>query len=462
MIDVDIRTRHQRPRLVAALGLAAALLVASCGDQAEGTGAEDGASDGSQIDGSGEGRAAGGSGGSGGSTTSGSTAEAAADEATEAPPAEPWDELELSLVPVASLAEPTALAARPGSEDLWVLERSGRVRVVERTIESDTEQLKLLIEPVLDISDQVGTAGEGGLLGLAFSLDGGLLYLHYTDVDGDTVVSEVEVAETTADPASERVLLQVDQPFSNHNGGDLAIGPDGYLYIGLGDGGSADDPQGNGQNTATLLGTILRIDPAPSGGDQYSIPDDNPFAGSNEGRPEIWLWGARNPWRFSFDAATGDLWIGDVGQNAIEEIDLLPASSGAGQGANLGWNLMEGDEPFAGDPPSDHVGPIHTYRHEDGRCSVTGGYVYRGSAVPGLEGVYLYADYCTGEVWGLAAAGGDGAVEVALLALDRRPGNVISFGEGPDGELYLLEGDGRVSRIQLAGSGDGVVIVADS
>jgi glucose/arabinose dehydrogenase len=365
-----------------------------------------------------------------------------------------WMAEPLDLVPVASVAEPTALAARPGSDDLWLLEREGRVRLIEHAVDPDTGtgELRLLAEPVLDLSDQVTTDGEGGLLGLAFSAAGDQLYLDYTDTAGDTVVSSFALDGDTADPADEQVMLTVGQPYSNHNGGDLQLGPDGYLYIALGDGGSADDPDGNGQDLSTLLGALLRIDPTPGGEAHYLVPPDNPFVDDPEAQPEIWLYGVRNPWRFTFDPGTGDLWIGDVGQNEVEEIDLLPAADGAGRGANLGWNLMEGDQPFAGDPPVDHVAPIHVYPHEAGACSVTGGHVYRGDAIPSLDGVYLFSDYCSGGVAGIERAG-DGQPVVAPLQLATGPANVVAFGQGPDGEVYVLEQGGSVSRIQPAGDG---------
>lgn len=372
-------------------------------------------------------------------------------------PLRPWEDVDLSLLTVATLDQPTALAARSGSDDLWIIERDGRVRLVERTLDLDpdsgegSETLRLRPEPVLDISDRVGTDGEGGLLGLAFTADGERLFLHYTDRDINTVVSEFPLSGPALDvtePSSERVLLRADQPYANHNGGDLHIGPDGMLYIGLGDGGSGGDPHGHGQNLETLLGTILRIDPKADGDAAYSIPADNPFVADDAAQDEIWTWGLRNPWRFSFDSATGDLWIADVGQGSVEEINHLAAGADpAGRGANLGWSLREGDRSFEGDPPPDHVEPVHVYTHDDGRCSITGGRLSRGSLIPELEGVYLYADYCTEAVTGLRHSV-DGTVRVADLTLDRDVANVIGFGEGPDGEIYIMEQGGLVSRLQ--------------
>ncbi|MEM7275425.1 MAG: PQQ-dependent sugar dehydrogenase, partial [Actinomycetota bacterium] len=229
--------------------------------------------------------------------------------------------------------------------------------------------------------------------------------------------------------------------------------PDGFLYWALGDGGSGGDPENNGQDRQTLLGSILRIDPAATTGEAaYAVPADNPFVDDPDARDEIWTWGLRNPWRFSFDAETGDLWIADVGQNALEEITLLrQGEDRAGRGANLGWRIMEGDQLFDGDePPPGHVPPVFTYDHSNGRCSITGGYTYRGDLNRALDGVYLFADFCTGEVFGLEAFA-DGRISVANLLLGRTPEQVIGFGEDADGELYLLEANGRVSLIRRPG-----------
>ncbi len=374
------------------------------------------------------------------------------------PPEDPqWLGQELQLLTLATLEAPMALAARSGGDDLWIAERPGRVRQVQRRVDIDEQEqsFRLMNTVVLDITDRVTTAGEGGLLGLTFSTNGRFLYVSYTNNQGNSVVAEYEMGAITAFPGTERILLEVEQPFSNHNGGQISFGPDGFLYLALGDGGSGGDPLNSGQDTTTLLGSILRIDPAATTADAaYAVPPDNPFADGVDGRPEIWLWGVRNPWRFSWDAETDDLWIADVGQNLVEEITVLRRESApAGKGANLGWRIMEGDQLFDGDePPPDHAAPIFTYDHSNNRCSITGGYVYRGDLNRALQGVYLFADFCTGEIFGLDELS-DGRIVVADLLFNRAAANVVSFGEGPEGELFVLESGGEVSLIRLPGVG---------
>jgi glucose/arabinose dehydrogenase len=247
--------------------------------------------------------------------------------------------------------------------------------------------------------------------------------------------------------SSRRSILSVEQPYPNHNGGEIEFGPDGYFYIGLGDGGDAGDPEGNGQNTEVLLGKILRIDPLnPGNGQEYSIPSDNPFADGDGGAPEVWLYGARNPWRFSFDAETDDLWVADVGQNEWEEIDLLPAADGGGKGANLGWDRMEGTHSFEGDEPDDDVLPVYEYSHDDG-CSVTGGVVYRGSAVPELAGAYLFSDFCQGTLRAIRVAGGELADE---RVFDAETSSASSFGVDAAGDVYVASLEGPIYRIDPA------------
>jgi glucose/arabinose dehydrogenase len=253
------------------------------------------------------------------------------------------------------------------------------------------------------------------------------------------------------DPNSRRVLVTIPHTEnSNHNGGQLQRGPDGYLYIGVGDGGGSGDVPGNAQNTEVMLGKILRIDPStPAPALPYAIPVDNPFA-EGGGLPEIFLWGVRNPWRFSFDRANQDLWVADVGQEAVEEIDWLPAAAGGGRGANLGWNWMEGTSEYRtdGTAPAGLVAPLHTYGHQAGACSITGGYVYRGSEVPGLFGTYLYGDYCTGQMRGLLSRKGIVLDDQPLGALD--PNTLVSFGEDDQGELYVISSTGTVYRVVAA------------
>jgi glucose/arabinose dehydrogenase len=348
------------------------------------------------------------------------------------PAAPDLDAVTLTATPVVELDQPIAVAVRPDDDALYIAERSGRVvRVVDGTAEA---------APVLDITGQTTQDAERGLLGLAFSPDGGTLYVSYTDLAGDTQLDAYEVDATTARPDTRRNLLSVDQPFSNHNGGHVVTGPDGLLYLGLGDGGSANDPRGNGQDRSTLLGGVLRIDPSPSADAPYSVPPDNPFVGGS-GRGELWVYGLRNPWRFSFDAATDDLWIGDVGQGAVEEIDRLPFDRAGG--TNLGWNAFEGTRAFSDAAAPDAVPPVFEYPH-DGRCSVTGGYVYRGDDVPGLHGAYVYGDFCDGVVRAIVVD--DGTV-VQQRAFDVQVPSLVSFAQDADLELYALSLDGTVLRL---------------
>ena len=348
------------------------------------------------------------------------------------------------------LADPIGVASAPGG---WLLvnERAGRVVAVhpgsgERAI-------------ALDISDRVLGEGERGLLGLVLHPDWpevGRAFVHYSDRNGDTVLSELTGtqqgdAAPALDAASEVMLLTVDQPFANHNGGQLAFGPDGYLWFGLGDGGAGGDPLGNGQNPSALLGSILRLDVSAPGA--YAVPADNPFADGADGAPEVYLYGLRNPWRFSFDPETGLLWVADVGQESYEEVDRIDAATAAG--ANLGWNRMEGSHCFAeGTCSSDGlVLPLAEYGHDQG-CSITGGHVYRGGDVGGLQGWYLFADYCSGLLFGLpsdAEAPVDGSALAPRVLLETGR-SISSLGTDTDGELYLTDiGGGPLSRIVAGG-----------
>ena len=338
---------------------------------------------------------------------------------------------------------PLAIAAPDdGSGRLFVAAQDGRIWVVAR-------DGSVAADPMLDISGHITSGGERGLLGLALHPgfpDDPLAFVNYTNNDGDTVVASVSLDPGNVDrfdPGTEVRILLVDQPFANHNGGDLLFGPDGHLYAFFGDGGSGGDPQGNGQNRNALLGKVLRLDvDHPSGNDAYSAPAGNPFLGG-EGRDEIWLMGMRNPWRSSFDRTTGDLWIGDVGQGAWEEIDVARAGVG---GLNFGWNRMEGNHCY---PPGSQCRkeglspPVSEYGHDLG-CTVVGGYVYRGTASPALAGAYLFADYCTGRIWAIdpTTDGFRDPVEVG------GGGNGISsFGEDAAGELYVTQLNGDISRV---------------
>ena len=350
----------------------------------------------------------------------------------------------IKLTKVADLEEPLFVATRPGDDTTtYIAQRGGRLRALRNGA--------LVGAPVLDISSMISSGGERGFLGFAFSPDGAYLYVNYTDTNGDTNVDEYAVgADGSVDTGSRRRVLFQAQPYPNHNGGEVIFGPDGYLYIGLGDGGSGGDPERRGLDLSTWLGKILRIDPRPDGDQPYTVPPDNPFVEESGARPEIWSYGLRNPWRFSFDAVTNDLWIADVGQGNIEEINLSTAAEGAGRGVNFGWSAFEGRVRYNVDQPAEGaVPPIFQYTHDDGNCSVTGGYVYRGTAVPALGGAFLYSDYCTGHVRALVA-GADGQV-AANAVLSPDPRSVSSFGEGHGHELYVCSLDGNaVYRIDPA------------
>lgn len=343
---------------------------------------------------------------------------------------------------VGGLDRPVAIAgAADGSGRLFVVEKKGFIRVVQNHVLADT--------PFLDITDRVGSlSSEQGLLGLAFHPDyagNGLFFVNYTDLEGDTVVARFATSgdPNRAEPGSEAVILTLDQPAANHNGGHLAFGQDGYLYVGTGDGGGAGDRYGNGQNGQTLLGAMLRLD--VDSGLPYNVPSTNPFVGRPNVRDEIWALGLRNPWRYSFDRLTGDLFIADVGQNQYEEVNFQPADSAGGQ--NYGWPIMEGRHCYPADRPCERVGltlPVREYDHSRG-CSVTGGYVYRGQEFPILTGIYLFGDYCSGRIWGLAPAA-NGDWQVAELA--QVDAQLSSFGEDERGELYLLDmGRGEILKI---------------
>jgi glucose/arabinose dehydrogenase len=337
---------------------------------------------------------------------------------------------------------PLYLTAPPGdSARLFVVQKGGTIRVIDHGA--------LFPDPFLDLSAKVSTGGEQGLLGLAFAPDydsSGRFVVHYTDANGNTRVSlfRVSTDPSRADPASETLLFAATQPFSNHNGGQILFGPDGYLYLGLGDGGSAGDPQGRGQDLGEPLGSILRLSIAAA---PATAPADNPFVGRTGARPEIWSYGLRNPWRFSFDRTTGDLYIADVGQSAWEEVDVSTPAAGAGKGINFGWNIMEGNHCYQASS-CDRAGlapAVLEYDHGQG-CSISGGYVYRGAAIPALQGHYFYADYCQGWVRSFRYADGGVSDEADWPTL-RPGGSVPSFGEDAAGELYVVSAEGTVWKI---------------
>ncbi len=406
-----------RPRLVLAATLACALVAASCG------GDDDSAAPNSRPPVTDR-----------DTTTTGASATSTTGETVT--PSIAAAKIRLTRI-VGGLQNPVAMAVRSGDPGaLYIAEQHvGRVvRVVDGRVADE----------VLDLRDQVSQGNEQGLLGITFSRDGKLLYIDYTDTGGDTHVQEFVMDGNVADRSTRRDVLVVDQPFSNHNGGEVIFGPDNLLYIGLGDGGAAGDPQGNAQNLSQLLGKILRIDPRAKGNAPYTVPSSNPFVDDENARPEIWMYGLRNPWRFSFDRETGDQWIGDVGQGRWEEIDF--AGPGV-KGTNWGWDRREGAHEYEGSAPPNAADPIAETSHDDGNCAIVGGYVYRGSAIPTLRGIYLYSDNCNGALMGIVQRDGK-LVEQAPLGVDA--GNPSSFGEDANGELYVLSLGGAVLRIDPA------------
>jgi uncharacterized protein (TIGR03437 family) len=351
---------------------------------------------------------------------------------------------EIRLVPVTTgLAAPTDVQnAGDGSGRLFIVQQAGLIRIFRDGA--------FLPAPFLDIRTRTRAGGERGLLGLAFPpgfAGKQRFYVNYTDLNGDTVIAMYRVTSNPdiADPASETVLLNITQPYENHNGGQLRFGPDGYLYIGMGDGGSSGDPQNNAQNRGSLLGKLLRIDVESEPG-RVRIPPDNPFVNTSGARPEVWAYGLRNPWRFSFDRATGDLFIADVGQNAWEEVNFTPASSRGGE--NYGWPQVEGLVCYRSGCSMDGVTmPVTVYGHQNGDCSVTGGFMYRGNLSPGLRGTYLYADYCTGRTRILRREGDRWVSSVALTP----GGEITTFGESEDGEIYAADGQ-KSTLFRIEGS----------
>ena len=355
-----------------------------------------------------------------------------------------WPEIVL-VETISGLKRPVDFAdARDGSGRFYVVEQEGLVQLISDGVKSET--------PFLDIRDRVNCCGERGLLGIAFPPDFAstrIFYVNYTTtLPGSlhTRVSRFRLRDDAhlADPDSEEIVLEFFQPWANHNGGQLVFGPDGYLWIGTGDGGSGGDPQDNGQKGATLLGKMLRIDVTTPTEDRYLIPADNPFVGNDEFLDEIWAYGLRNPWRFSFDRETGDLYIGDVGQNAWEEVSFQPADSRGGE--NYGWRFTEGlhcFNPATGCSTVDLTLPVAVYGRESGQ-SITGGFVYRGADHPSLQGIYFFADYVSGRIWGLRQDGGHWE---ARMMLDTRH-SVSSFGEDEAGNLYVVDHQGKLLQIR--------------
>ena len=347
----------------------------------------------------------------------------------------------LRLLPVGrGLSSPVAIVFRPHTDSpagaMYVVEQTGTLRLMRDGRGSAA--------PALDLRSNLGHGNEQGFLGATFSPSGADLYVSYTDRNGNTNVDEYTMRGAVADPGTRRRVFFTKQPYPNHNGGEVTFGPDGMLYIGLGDGGSEGDPHNYGQDLSTPLSKILRIDPEPVGSASYSIPADNPFVGRKGVLPETWMWGLRNPWRFSFDRVTGDTWIGDVGQNAYEEIDFAKRGE---QGINWGWSLREGFHAFKGARPAGARDPIVEAPHSEGYCAIVGGYVYRGRAIPSLAGVYLYGDDCRPDLEGLLPRGGRAIVP---RDLGIRVPDLTTFGEDGTGELYVASRDGTVYRIVSA------------
>lgn len=354
----------------------------------------------------------------------------------------PIPEVDLELTRVAKVTGGTSLAFRRGDPTLYLARQQGQVvPIVDAKVG----------RPLLDVADRLGSQREQGLLGLVFSPDGNRMYVYFTSAAGENTLEEYRVRSrgegpATIDVGSRRTLLTVGHEKPQHNGGQLAFGRDGMLYIAMGDGGGhrgtgpGQVPGGNSQSLDTLLGKILRIDPTPSGDLPYTVPADNPFARGG-GAPEIWHYGLRNPWRFSFDRRTGDLWIGDVGQDHWEEIDVVPHRPA---GRNFGYPLLEGTHPLNASEAPGTVVPVYELWHRAGNCAVTGGVVYRGDAIPELRGLYVFADYCKGDLKALRAKDG---VTVAFGRLGLKAPLVSSFAQGPDGELYAVSQAKGVLRL---------------
>jgi glucose/arabinose dehydrogenase len=342
----------------------------------------------------------------------------------------------VTFTALGTFEQPVDAAWSPSDDTTYVVEQSGLVVIMK-----DGQP-----GPVaLDMTSRTSAGGEQGLLGMAVSPDGALAYVDYTDTDGNTQIDEYAIqADGSFDANSRRQVLSIDQPYPNHNGGGLVFGPDHLLYIGTGDGGGSNDPQRRSLNLGDLLGKILRIDPHRAAAASYSVPADNPFVAVPGARPEIWSVGLRNPWRFSFDRQTGDLWIADVGQNAWEEVDAAWAADGSGRGMNFGWSAWEGNHRVNEDqPPDGATPPIYEYPHGDLGCAISGGVRYRGAAIPALVGWYVYGDYCGGHVHALKIEGNAVAGELDLGAVP----SISAVTEAPDGELLVLSVAGPVFAV---------------
>jgi Glucose / Sorbosone dehydrogenase len=418
------------PRVGAALVLMVAVLAAACGGNGSAAGGEGGSTASGSGDGGGSGSAAGGESGGSGSAAGGDAGAAGSGRGVR-------------LVQIGSFASPLYVTAPPGDRRrVFVVEQAGRIVVLRGG--------RRLPQPFLDIRSKVTAGGEQGLLSMAFAPDyaqTGRFYVYYTERSGQEAIWEYRRAsDDRADPATARLVLRMADPEPNHNGGLMVFGADGLMYVGTGDGGGGDDQhgaRGNAQSLGSLLGKILRIDPRQSGGRPYTVPDSNPFVGRSGARPEIYAYGLRNPWRFSFDRATGDLSIADVGQDAVEEVDFVRKDRG--RGANFGWRPWEGRSRNFDEPAPGAISPVITHSHDDGFCSITGGYVVRDQAVPALDGRYVYGDFCEGRIRAATLRlGRPVASRVLPLA---RVGALSSFGEDAVGRVYATSLDGPVYRL---------------
>ena len=353
--------------------------------------------------------------------------------ATTTTAAAPLGDPTVALTQLGSFHQPVGMSWRASDGTIYVVEQGGRVVMM-----TDGQRGAV----ALDMTDLTSANGERGLLGLAINADGSLAYVDYTDNNGNTAIDEYAIAaDGTFDATTRRQVLGFNQPYPNHNGGDLVFGPDHMLYIGTGDGGAANDPQRRALDVRQWLGKMLRIDPQATSSAPYTVPPDNPFVGVAGARPEIWSVGLRNPWRFSFDRQTGDLWIADVGQNQWEEVDVAWAADGGGRGMNFGWSAFEGSHRFNTDqPPEGATSPIYEYEHGAAGCSISGGVRYRGTAIPALVGWYVYADYCSGQVRALKIDGRSLVEDMTLGTVK----SVSAVTEGPDGELFVVSVDGPI------------------